>query len=271
MVRRSIVILCVLVAWAAVMYLLLGVVITVLFSTDASDSFAGVLEDLWSVLSFGRDLDPVLGSAVAVLVAAQAVFVLPIVRVQTAAGDRSKSMIASLIVGGLVASLLTVALFLGLLTVPVLFTDGPPGTDKVVVSIFGDQAASEIEWALLGVVALGWLFWSGMLLIYTRQIWSDTALGRLSRVLLAGTVAEIIILIPIDLMVRRKSDCYCSEGSAWSLIASAWALLFLAGPGIMLALTAPKRRTLRRGKCVKCGYLVGPSPSRLCPECGAKQ
>jgi ribosomal protein S27AE len=50
---------------------------------------------------------------------------------------------------------------------------------------------------------------------------------------------------------------------------SAWALLWLCGPGAFLVLSRKKRRRAwARTHCTKCGYERGPSLAERCPECG---
>ena len=76
------------------------------------------------------------------------------------------------------------------------------------------------------------------------------------------------MVLPIDLMVRRRTDCYCGTGTFISMCFSAVALLWLTGPGIVIALTHRRRRTARQTHCGRCGQAKGPSPGPVCPECG---
>ena len=79
---------------------------------------------------------------------------------------------------------------------------------------------------------------------------------------------EVLVVLPIDAMVQRRSDCYCAAGTFWSLCASAVALLWLTGPGIVFAVTMRRRGMARKTNCAGCGQLKGPSPGPVCPECG---
>jgi hypothetical protein len=86
--------------------------------------------------------------------------------------------------------------------------------------------------------------------------------------LLAGTVVETVVVLPVDIMMRRRTECYCSTGTFYSLCLSAWALLWLCGPGAFLALTSRRRRAWAAEHCARCGYAKGPSPGERCSECG---
>lgn len=77
--------------------------------------------------------------------------------------------------------------------------------------LFGStMAESEHEWVVvvpMGAAVLGWLGWSVVLVVFTRGIWADRVLGRIVGVLIGGSSIELIITLPLDIMVRRRSDC----------------------------------------------------------------
>jgi hypothetical protein len=94
-------------------------------------------------------------------------------------------------------------------------------------------------------------------------------LGRLSAWLLAGTLIELLVVLPMDIMVRRRTSCYCWSGSYYALCTAAIATLWLAGPGVVIALRSRRRRLWSETHCEACGYEKGPRPAEACPECGA--
>ncbi len=113
-----------------------------------------------------------------------------------------------------------------------------------------------------------WVFWAMMLLVFSRRLWADTVLGRLVVLLFGGTIVELLVVVPVDVMVRRRTSCYCATGTFLALCLSALGLLWLTGPGIVIALTARRRRLARATHCASCGHSKGPSPGPACPECG---
>ena len=122
-----------------------------------------------------------------------------------------------------------------------------------------------IFWISIGVC---WLLWLPILFIFARRKGPRRLHEKIIVLLLAGTVIETLVILPIDMMVRRRTNCYCGTGTFFAFCMSIWALLWLAGPGIVLAITAKRRRLIAETHCINCGYDKGPSPGPVCPECG---
>jgi len=203
---------------------------------------------------------------VAVVIAlTQYLFLLPVVRLRSPEGKRSKSLSWSLGVGALLAAIITAAI--GLAVIELI---GSMGHGNFQEDPWGEELFGEVWiWPALVLTLIGsWVFWTMVLLIFTRRLWADTVLGRVVVLLLGGTVVELLVVLPIDVMVQRRTDCYCAAGTFWSLCAAAVGLLWLTGPGIVFAVTIRRRRTARKTNCGSCGQLKGPSPGPVCPECG---
>ncbi len=202
------------------------------------------------------------GGPALILVATQAVFVLPQVRVDLRPSARRKSVVASLVVAAMVAAGLTVALACAVLELADVWDAHTEGS--------GAWELSERVWGwpvTLPVFVTSWVIWSGALLLFTRKRRHPGLLGRLVALLLAGTVVEVLAVIPIDVMVRRRTDCYCMTGTFHSLLISVWAAMWLAGPGVLI-LYVRRRRRRAAVRCIRCGYEKGPSPGPECTECG---
>lgn len=204
-----------------------------------------LLDDLWWAWC---------GAPALVITATQIVFVVPLVRPKLATKARGRSMRAAVIMAAGVAAVLTAGLFCGLLELLDLWHDR------------FDQA----PWAwpvLLAVIVTGWVIWSVALLMLTRNSRHPGVLEKLVIWLLAGTVVEILAVIPVDVLVRRRTDCYCATGTFHSLLIAVLAALWLAGPGAVILWSRRRRRRAAR-ECLHCGYTKGPSPGPTCPECG---
>ena len=140
----------------------------------------------------------------------------------------------------------------------------------LVVLVGSSRAAPEdkgplwiIAFAMLGI---GWAGWTAVLLIFARGIWADRTLGRLVGLLLGGTIVELLVVLPIDIMVRRRTNCYCVTGTFAAIALSALSIIWLAGPGAVLALRSGRHRAWRETHCERCGYPHGPSPGRAVPN-----
>ena len=201
----------------------------------------------------------------AVISLTQYLFLLPVVRLRPPDGTRSRSLSVSLGVGALLAALVTAAIGLAVVELAGSMLHGDFQEDP-----WGDELFGEVWiWPALIMTLVGsWIFWTMVLVIFARRLWADTVLGRLVVLLLGGTIVEVLVVLPIDAMVQRRSDCYCAAGTFWSLCASAVALLWLTGPGIVFAVTMRRRGMARKTNCAGCGQLKGPSPGPVCPECG---
>ncbi len=201
----------------------------------------------------------------AVISLTQYLFLLPVVRLRPPDGTRSRPLFWSLGVGALLAAIITAAIGLAVVELVGSMLHGNFQEDPWGEELFGE---AWIWPALIMTLVGSWVFWTMLLVVFARQLWADTVLGRLVVLLLGGTIVELLVVLPIDAMVQRRSDCYCAAGTFWSLCAAAVGLLWLTGPGIVFAVTIRRRGMARKTNCGSCGQLKGPSPGPVCPECG---
>lgn len=201
--------------------------------------------------------------APAILVAiTQVLFLAPVIRAPLKRGDRAKSLWLSFAMAGLVGAGLATGLFLAVVALIQLmlgYVGRVPGID--------DGPPSYFVWIALPLGA-SWVVWTLLIGAFARRQHHPMILRRLLGWLFAGTIIEVLIVLPIDIMVRRKTNCYCETGTAHALGMSCWACLWLAGPGAALAVLSKRRRFWWDTHCANCGYEKGPSPGEKCPECG---
>lgn len=199
----------------------------------------------------------------AIFAASQALFLLPIIRFRPPLGSRRKSLTFSLLMAVFVGGFICLALLGGILDLACLILS-PPETSN-----YKELLDRTWIWPVVAVAIVGsWILWGFLMFVHSRQLWADKALGRWIGILLSGTAIELGIIIPIDIMVRRRTDCYCTTGTFWSLCISALAIFWLSGPGIFIAMTGKRRRMFRERHCDLCGFEKGPTPGEKCPECG---
>ncbi len=239
--------------YTALMLVIGTVMLWLITETDDLD-----FTDLMDLLSDGEWWAGA-GIVFAIAVAAQAVFLIPMFGRRPPRGERSGSMLISLCIGALLAAVLVGGFFMSLLDALALAMP-----DRFEM----DDKADMLWWLVLIVFIGSWGFWTFCLLVFVKGIWADRVLGRMVGLLLAGTALELFVVLPIYIMVRRKTDCYCATGSFFGLCAGAASALWLAGPGIFVALLSSRHRAWRRDYCGQCGYARGPSPGPACPECG---
>jgi len=111
-----------------------------------------------------------------------------------------------------------------------------------------------------------WILWYR--LIWRRMTLHDAPESWAVRRLLAGSGLLIVATIPIDVIVRRKSSCYCAEASLFALTWGVGGVFWCFGPAIFLGRTRRMRRALRGSFCRGCGHARSPAGETICLECG---
>jgi hypothetical protein len=194
---------------------------------------------------------------------------------------QKRSIFISLAAGSVIALLLSAGVFWAgtslyrLIFDPASFrTTGWLGPTTVPTTTAGVPAtpansASNVPWTLIGVAIVGWTFWLLIFAFLGAGQWTHR-FRRMYRTLIAGTILELLITIPIDVQVRKRTDCYCGGGTFLSLAIGLTAILWTFGPGVaILFLIRRNQRMAGGGCCLLCGYDLRGLDSARCPECGA--
>ena len=147
------------------------------------------------------------------------------VRLQTSGRPMKRSAIAA----ALPTALLSVALLYSVLD---LFND----------AFFGDLPSTHLIFHILFLLVplFLWCFWSVVFCIYLRQSDHYTWVGRIIRGLIAGSVLELFVAIPV--YATRQEECYCARGSYAGLIFGTTVLLWAFGPAVFLFFIREKQR-----------------------------
>jgi hypothetical protein len=168
-----------------------------------------------------------------VFAALQAVFLLPLGRPRLRTG-RPRPFWPSASVAGLLVAMLVVSVgFVGLSVV------------ELFHGLSERQAMdSDAAWPIvLAAFLLSWAVANPLILRYARGRDAEDALARISRGLFRGTVVDLLLLVPVDVMVRRRSHCYCAEGSYFALVLWIAVATILTGPAVLLLLLRRDRRS----------------------------
>lgn len=126
-----------------------------------------------------------------------------------------------------------------------------------------------VFWGLVALQAVGWATATPLLVAFSRRERQEGTLARWSARLLTGTIVEVVAIVPLDVMIRRKHDCYCAAGTFWALAICGGVGLFALGPAIYLPILMKRRKRWYGGHCEVCGYDMSGTPNAdKCPECG---
>jgi len=85
-----------------------------------------------------------------------------------------------------------------------------------------------------------WCFWSVVFCIYLRQSDHYTWVGKIIRGLIAGSILEMFVAIPV--YATHQEECYCARGSYAGLIFGTTVLLWAFGPAVFLLFIREKHR-----------------------------
>jgi MFS family permease len=130
----------------------------------------------------------------------------------------------------------------------------------------GDRSNQTYAIAGAAVAAVAWPIGTLLFVLLVRARprespeWIAT---KMCRSILRGTAFEALAVVPLDVMIRKKSDCYCVAGSiiAWGVCIGVGVVVF--GPAALLPAIARKRDLDYARKCDGCG---APSSDAVIPE-----
>ena len=129
-----------------------------------------------------------------------------------------------------------------LLSIGLLYSVMDLFSDKAVVDMGSPSEAKPalLRYAFLLIPLALWCFWSVIFCVYWRQSDSYTWAGRVIRGLIAGSVLELIVAVPV--YATRQEECYCARGSYAGLVFAGTVLLWAFGPGILILFVREKQR-----------------------------
>jgi hypothetical protein len=137
---------------------------------------------------------------------------------------------SSVISAGVMAMLLTTGMISLLLELPDWWQ---PLMDSdsllVLISIYGTMLVIWGVW--------GWIFF-----IYWRQGDRYTQMGRMIHGLVAGSILEIMVAVPVHIWAARQRECYCCRGTYTTIVLAGTVLIWAFGPSIILLYMREKYR-----------------------------
>ena len=188
-------------------------------------------------------------------------FLAPITgRVQLLQHGRSlrSSVAVAVLMGSVICGLIMGALFEGVLALMTSTEEEFRGLQRLSSSVGSI--------AVIGAWIVGGALWA-FFLRRSASSRNPAGLDLLLRRILAGTAVELVLGLPIALLIRRRSECYCSTATFFNFAFGTAALLWICGPWSVLFLTRKARANWSRTACASCGYPRRSGGSE-CSECG---
>ncbi|HVU64948.1 MAG TPA: hypothetical protein VHC70_13285 [Phycisphaerales bacterium] len=197
----------------------------------------------------------------------QTVLVWPVRRPRVRAGGKWPVWL-SLAVATLVGTTLAAGIFLALATLTQINRDLDPGWDQ------GAARALFIAWCTISYLVIGALIFSFCSRRTRRGLRYERTLSQIAATIFTGTLIEAVAIMPIDVLFRRREDCYCFAGTFWAYTLLLGAGLVVGGPAILLPILLKRRKRWYAGRCGACGYdmsghIASGRDIDRCPECGA--
>jgi len=193
----------------------------------------------------------------AVIVGTQFIFILPIVKPPRLT-IRGKPLLLSACMASFIAAVLTLGLVSLVYSIVMTLALDVPKEDEMQEGFF------------LIFLGSSWIVWTICLLIFVNRKKRDpSSIVKCTSWLFAGSIIELLLSIPLAILVARRSNCYCSTGSFFSLSLSFLAALWLFGP-FMVILLVWRRRPWTKDHCFNCGYPRKLADSSVCSECGTE-
>ncbi len=253
------------------LYLLLTLAWYYAFMAATNSGGGGVTRGQYAILTLRNFL-----IATLILLGVQGLLLLGAPQLHWPRPRRRRSIFVSLAIGSAIAVLLSLGIYLALNSLYRLIQD--PASFHVNVSIGSSSpaqatapsppTASDVPWLEIGILVVGWVFWFLVFALVGAAEWRRRFAG-MYRALVAGTILELLITIPIDAQVRKRTNCYCGEGTLLSLIIGLTAILWTFGPGVaILFIIRRNQLTSTAGRCLNCDYDLRGLESSRCPECG---
>lgn len=96
-------------------------------------------------------------------------------------------------------------------------------------------------WAVMGAI---WVFWAVVFYVHSKSLDRYTAMRRIVRRLIGGTVLELVMAGPAHawIMYSRGSACYCDRGTWTGISFGTVTALWLFGPGAFLLFLRERKR-----------------------------
>lgn len=221
-----------------------------LYSFDFEGFFRLLIDPEWAVRA---------AAAVGVFTLVQGLFLLPIARPTMNTDGRGMPVWASAAAAGLAIAILWAAAVFAVIG----------GLQLVDLADWNTWP----EWTLLSVLGasslLAWIVATPVVHRFVSGPGRESRLGKVAAAIFLGTVVEAVAIVPLDVMTRRKTSCYCDTGTFWALTACGTVGMLVIGPAVFLPLLARRRRRWHLGHCDVCGYdMTGTPKAERCPECG---
>lgn len=160
---------------------------------------------------------------------AQAAFLWPHGKWRLALAGRGRPLRGAAIGAGLMGMLLSIAFLATLMEIP-YWPSSKVSSGASLWTLFLNHTGLV---ALLGVMPALWAVWAFLFFRYWRGANQLSRVERVIRLLIAGSILEVLAASAVQAFTPGNRDCYCAKGSYTGLVFGGTVLIWLFGPGIL--------------------------------------
>jgi len=107
--------------------------------------------------------------------------------------------------------------------------------------VFQDKG-SDISWGVVGMMALTWCLWSLIFVRLGRTQEPADLVSRQCRVLLKGSILELLVAVPTHIVARHRDYCCAGLMTFIGLVTGISVMLFSFGPAVFFLFVARWKR-----------------------------
>ena len=104
------------------------------------------------------------------------------------------------------------------------------------------EMAGWVGWGLIGLAGLIWCVWSVVFFRMTRNESPSDVISRLCRLLLKGSILELLIAVPTHIVARYRDYCCAGFMTFFGLTMGVSVMLFSFGPAVFFLFAERWRR-----------------------------
>lgn len=113
---------------------------------------------------------------------------------------------------------------------------------SVYVSFVGDDAKKPVAWTFLGCALAAWLAWTIIFYRLARAPAGNDVITRQCRLLLRGSILELLVAVPTHIIVRSRDYCCAGAATFLGLVFGVAVMLMAFGPGVFFLFVARWKR-----------------------------
>jgi len=120
-------------------------------------------------------------------------------------------------------------------------------TASIIAAIWGDHGDDAIYYIWILILIVGsWAIWAIVFYCFGRATDLPAFAQRLSKWLVRGSIAELLVAVPCHVIVRHRNDC-CAPGLTFMGMAAGIVVMAIAfGPAVLLLVDARLKQAYGR-------------------------